>query len=286
MASVDTRNSHVVPVIALLTLMNSVVSARGWILLATLAISCSPAAMDAGVSDRPTNSSQEPPDGHSRPAPPQPGPFLGSVERSAAALREGVLVVGMSSCPAGEALTPVIERLKREFGDTVPFAEANGHATDIPPPYTGIPWTFVVHRGLIVDGLYGALGGEIGERLMRERILHLLIRNGLLEMDARPFLRKLPLEYFRRDLEMQNMSGSDIAGVDLSGRSLVNAQLSGSDLSGANLRGANLNGALLQNAILRGANLEGASVSGASWYHTVCPNGHVTNDRGGACDGL
>ena len=120
----------------------------------------------------------------------------------------------------------------------------------------------MVHRAGVVDGFAGAFGGPVGARLVRERILHVLVRNGLVAMDGRSPLRR---------------------GVT---RAAFEGRWDVLNLSPAGLAGARLDGALLQHAKLRGANVSTASFVGAHCYRTVCPNGSITNDQGDSCAAL
>jgi uncharacterized protein YjbI with pentapeptide repeats len=48
---------------------------------------------------------------------------------------------------------------------------------------------------------------------------------------------------------------------------------------------ANLVGTDLSGANLSGADLSGANMSGIIWSNTVCPDGTISNNDGGACLG-
>ena len=68
-------------------------------------------------------------------------------------------------------------------------------------------------------------------------------------------------------------------------RRLSHAALTGSCFVGADLQGADLSDAVLSHADFQGANLEGANVDGALWYRTVCPDGSMSEEHGGTCEG-
>jgi len=67
----------------------------------------------------------------------------------------------------------------------------------------------------------------------------------------------------RPDLEVANLTGTDLRGADLKDADLGAADLRGADLRGADLRGADLRGADLGAADLRGADLGFANLTDA-----------------------
>ncbi len=67
----------------------------------------------------------------------------------------------------------------------------------------------------------------------------------------------------RPDLEVANLTGTDLRGADLKDADLWAADLRGADLRGADLRGADLRGANLGAADLRGADLGFANLTDA-----------------------
>ncbi len=112
------------------------------------------------------------------------------------------------------------------------------------------------------------------------------------------------------DLRRADLTGADLTGANLEGAilrasSLRDANLTGADLQGADLRGANLREVDLTGANLRGANLDGANLRGANltdadltdasmvntglrdviWLVTTCPDGSISDNNGGTCEG-
>jgi uncharacterized protein YjbI with pentapeptide repeats len=70
----------------------------------------------------------------------------------------------------------------------------------------------------------------------------------------------------------------------------VTADLRGAKLTGAFLRDADLRNARLDGADLTGADLTGADLTGASltkvvWSRTTCPDGSVSDENAGTCQG-
>lgn len=66
---------------------------------------------------------------------------------------------------------------------------------------------------------------------------------------------------------------------------LRDTKLTGAFLRGADLRGARLDGADLTGADLTGADLTGASLTKVVWSRTTCPDGSVSDENAGTCQG-
>ena len=147
------------------------------------------------------------------------------------------------------------------------------------------PTLIALKRGVPVDYRSGGFSDEKVD-------LHapnFLIQNGFIEGE-------IALERDYRDLSdertriwLQRGSGSSNF-TNLSGANLQNISYRFANFSGSILRDADLRGAIIPNvnfahADLTGANLEGANVEGALWYRTVCPDGSMSEEHGGTCEG-
>ncbi|RVU40715.1 pentapeptide repeat-containing protein [Lujinxingia sediminis] len=154
------------------------------------------------------------------------------------------------------------------------------------------PTLLVLHDGRVVDVHVG-----VGSHL-RARLAHLLVRNDLVDADAfgdaadptAPIndgqAEALEPEVWRRRISvLRHWSAHDFRNANLAGIRLSHAALTGSSFVGADLRDADLRNAVLSHADFKDANLEGADVEGALWYRTICPNGSMSEDYGGMCEG-
>jgi DNA-binding SARP family transcriptional activator/DNA-binding beta-propeller fold protein YncE len=77
--------------------------------------------------------------------------------------------------------------------------------------------------------------------------------------------------------------GADLRGCDLGQKSLLEIDLSGADLRWADLGFGIFDDANFSDADLYGANLAGASLRHVTWRHTRCPDGSLSDQRGGRC---
>ncbi|WP_158542598.1 pentapeptide repeat-containing protein [Lujinxingia litoralis] len=154
------------------------------------------------------------------------------------------------------------------------------------------PTLLVLHDGKVVDVHVG-----VGSHL-RARLAHLLVRNDIVDADAfgdaadptAPIndgqAEALEPDVWRRRISvLRHWSAHDFRNANLAGIRLSHAALSGSSFVGADLQNADLSDAVLSHADLTDANLEGANVEGALWYRTVCPDGSMSEEHGGTCEG-
>ncbi len=125
---------------------------------------------------------------------------------------------------------PVQREIRRALRETEQITQSDPHSL--------IEFDLLAHRAKI-----GALLGNAG-RLMRSEIN----RAGSIAIRAEK-KRKMPADYFGKDLRKKDLRCADLRGACLIAADLENADLTGTDFLGADFRDANLKGANLSASI-------------------------------------
>ena len=147
------------------------------------------------------------------------------------------------------------------------------------------PTLIALKRGVPVDYRIGGFHEDKIDRYAP----NFLIQNGFIDSEV-----TIEVDYRERSADeirlwLRRREGtspfSNFSGTDLQEISFPHANFSGSILRDADLRGATLPHVNFAHADLTGANLEGADVEGAIWHRTTCPDGSMSEEHGGTCEG-
>jgi uncharacterized protein YjbI with pentapeptide repeats len=82
-----------------------------------------------------------------------------------------------------------------------------------------------------------------------------------------------------------DLRSASLRDARLAGANLISADLRGADLTRADLTGANLTDALLNPSVPDDSATASTVLAGVTWLRTVCPDGTLSDDHAGTCDG-
>lgn len=150
----------------------------------------------------------------------------------------------------------------------------------------GFPSLYFFEDGQIVD-IYRGGGADQQTYHIVRTFLH---QNGQLD-SALPYhwdyqnLPEDPTDRIRAMSQRSNYPFSNFEGAELDGVHWEHGQFTGSSFRNASLRGARFNHSLLSHVDFTGADLTDAQLDNVFWSRTTCPDGTLSDDNGGTCEG-